>query len=54
MQAVDYTGDRTLDDLIKFVEDQLNGTEMPEEDEDEEEEAPSETTQPDEHSKQEL
>ena len=52
MQVVDYTGDRTLDDLMKFMEGQLDGTgttNEEEEGEEEEEEEPSEATQPDDH-----
>ena len=51
-KVVDYTGDRTLDDLMKFMEGQLDGTgttNEEEEGEEEEEEEPSEATQPDDH-----
>lgn len=53
IQPVDYKGDRTLDDLIKFVEEQLEGpSETAEEEQPETTEEQPETTE--EHSKQEL
>ena len=53
-QMFDYNGGRTLDDLIKYVEGQLEGKVVEEEEEEEPEEVQEEFEEPEEPPRDEL
>ena len=53
-QIFDYNGGRTLDDLIKYVEGQLEGKVVEEEEEEEPEEVQEEFEEPEEPPRDEL